>query len=99
MHKQKVFEINSRLAAIGSDNSVSALEQNQSRVFLLGSDCKMYHLLEGKELEDEFKCLEVVYFTKRKFFNKPWNMLYLIRKGTYAKKKKVVLEIGKNEKK
>ena len=99
MHKQKVFEINGRLAAIGSDNSVSALEQNQSRVFLLGSDGKMFHLLEGKELEDEFKCSEVVHFTKRKFFNKPWNMLYLIRKGTYAKKKKFSMEIDKAQKK
>ena len=98
MHKQKVFEINGRLAAIGCDNSVSALEQNQSRVFLLGSDGKMFHLLEAKELEEEFKCSEVVYFTKRKFFNKPWNMMYLIRKGTYAKKLKVSTEIGKTEK-
>ena len=55
--KNSVYSINCALSAIDCDNCIEVLEENLSRIFILGSDHQMHHLRQRvlKDVEKHTK--------------------------------------------
>ena len=69
--KNSVYNINCDLSAIDCDNCIEVLEQNLSRIFILGSDNQMHHLrqrvlkdvdIKTKQIKD-FECMQTYDFS------------------------------------
>ena len=74
--KQKIFELNCELQAIGCDNSPEALDKGKSRVFVLDQNNKIWHL----EDQDRglFNCIETYFESfQHKSEKSSWNILHL----------------------